>query len=102
MSKMHYFNNKCSKIAKRWDYLNSPQRPLSFNIGDLKFRDLATLWFFKPIMTKSNFKNIVMTYFSDVITITSPISVTIFSNMGLTQSNFLTTSVVVTCYQYYV
>jgi len=41
MSKMHYFSNKFS----------------SFNIGDLKFRDLAKLCFFKLIMTKSNFKN---------------------------------------------
>jgi len=33
-----------------------PQRLLTFNIGDLKFRDLAKLCFFKLIMTKSNFK----------------------------------------------
>jgi len=32
MSKMHYFSNKFSKIAKRF---------LTFSIGDLKFRDLA-------------------------------------------------------------
>jgi len=31
MSKMHYFSDKFSKIAKR----------LNFNIDDLKFRDLA-------------------------------------------------------------
>jgi len=31
ISKMHYFSNKFSKIAKRL---------LIFNIGDLKFRDL--------------------------------------------------------------
>jgi len=31
MSKMHYFSNKFSKI----------QRPLTFRISDLKFRDLA-------------------------------------------------------------
>jgi len=43
MSKMHYFSNKFSKIAKRWGR----------NIGDLKFRDLTKWWFFKPIMTKS-------------------------------------------------
>jgi len=48
MFKMHYFSNKFSKIAKRWGG--------TFNIGDLKFRDLAKLWFFKLIMTKSNFK----------------------------------------------
>jgi len=40
MSKMHYFSNKFSIIAKRW-WLFAPQRLLIFNIGDLKFRDLA-------------------------------------------------------------
>jgi len=35
MSKMHYFSNKFSKITKHWGRL------LIFNIGDLKFRDLA-------------------------------------------------------------
>jgi len=34
------------------------QRSLTFNIGDLKFRDLAKLWTFKLIMKKSNFKKI--------------------------------------------
>jgi len=34
----------------------SPQRLLTFNNGDLKFRDLAKWWFLKLIMTKSNFK----------------------------------------------
>jgi len=55
MSKMHYFSNKFSKVAKRWGALRL-QRPSTFNIGDLKFRDLAKLCFFKLIMTKSNFK----------------------------------------------
>jgi len=32
------------------------QRPLTFNIGDLKLCDLAKLWIFKLIMKKSNFK----------------------------------------------
>jgi len=32
------------------------QRLLTFNIGDLKFRDLAKWWFLKLIKTKSNFK----------------------------------------------
>jgi len=36
MSKMHYFSNKFSNIAKRWGF-----RLLTFNIGNLKFRDLA-------------------------------------------------------------
>jgi len=45
-----------------------PQRPLTFNIGEPKFRDMAKLYFFKLItyMTKSNFKN---SY--DVISVTS-------------------------------
>jgi len=46
---MHYFSDKFSKIAT--------QRPLTFNIDDLKFRDLAKLWLaFKLIITKFNFK----------------------------------------------
>jgi len=40
MSKMHYFSNIFSKIAKRWG-LFAPQHLLTFNIGDLKFRNLA-------------------------------------------------------------
>jgi len=55
MSKMHYFSNKFSKIAKHWE-LSAPQRHLIFNIGDLKFRGLAKWWFLKLIMTKSNIK----------------------------------------------
>jgi len=39
---------------------------LSFDVGDLKLRDLAKLWFFKLIMTKLNFKKISY----DVIIIT--------------------------------
>jgi len=38
---MHYFSYKFSKIL---------------DFGDLKLHDLAKLWFFKLIMTKSNFK----------------------------------------------
>jgi len=61
-------------------------------LGDLKFRDLAKLCFFKLIMTKSNLKN---SY--DVISVTSlplrhrkmsPINVTIFSKLGLSNQNF--------------
>jgi len=55
MSKMHYFSNKFSKIAKRWGVFR-PQRLLTFNIGDLKLRDLAKWWFLKLIMMESNFK----------------------------------------------
>jgi len=39
------------------------QRPLIFNIGDLKLRDLIKLCFFKLIVTKLNFKKSVMTSF---------------------------------------
>jgi len=43
MSKIHCFSNKFSKIAKRW-VLSVPSAPyLTFNIGDLKLRDLAKL-----------------------------------------------------------
>jgi len=35
MSKMRYFNNKFSKIAKRWRF----SAPLTSDFGDLKFRD---------------------------------------------------------------
>jgi len=41
MFKMHRFSNKFSKIAKRLGI--SPQRSLTFNIGDLKLRDLIKL-----------------------------------------------------------
>jgi len=52
---MHYFSNKFSKTAKRW---GSPsQAPfLTFDFDDLKLRDLAKLWCFKLILTKSNLK----------------------------------------------
>jgi len=39
MSKIRYFSNRFSKIAK----LFRPQRPLTFNFGDLKLRDLPKL-----------------------------------------------------------
>jgi len=54
MSKMHYFSNKFSKIAKTGAF--PPQHHFTFNIGALKFRGLAKWWFLKLIMTKSNFK----------------------------------------------
>jgi len=38
-----------------------------FNLGDLKLQDLAKVWFFKLIMTKSNFKKTRY----DVISVTS-------------------------------
>jgi len=45
MPKMHYFSNKFSKIAKRYIGAFRPQRPLTFNICDMKFRDLVKLCF---------------------------------------------------------
>jgi len=65
MPKMHYFSNKFSKIAR----LSAPQRSLIFDFGDLKLRDVAKFYFFKLIMTKSNFKKSVMLHFSDVMAI---------------------------------
>jgi len=38
------------------------QRPLIFNIDDLKLGDLTKLWFFKLIVTKSNFKRSVIIF----------------------------------------
>jgi len=65
MSKMHYFSNNFSKIVKRWGLSAHP--PLTFDIDDLKLRDLANLWFFKLIMTKFNFTKISY----DIISVTS-------------------------------
>jgi len=70
MPKMHYFSNKFSKIAKRW-VLTAPQRPLIFNIGDLKLRDLTKLWFFIWLWQNWTSKNQLWRYFCDVIAITS-------------------------------
>jgi len=39
MSKMHYFSDKFSKIAKRWG-LSAPSH-LTFSIDDPKLRNLA-------------------------------------------------------------
>jgi len=66
---MYYFSSKCSKIAS----------PLIFNFGKLKLRNFTKLWFFKLILTKSNFKKINY----DVIAITSPKNVT-----EITSQNF--------------
>jgi len=60
MSKILYFYNKCSEIAKRWGF-STTSAPLTFNIGDQKLRDFAKLCFFKLIMIKSNFKKSLMT-----------------------------------------
>jgi len=56
---MHYFSNKFLKIAEGWGLTAS------------KLRDLTKLWFFKLIVTKSNFKKSVKTSFCDVVAITS-------------------------------
>jgi len=95
---MHCFSNKFSKIAKRWE-LSVSNAPFTFNIGDLKLRDLAKLWIFKQIMKKLNFKKYVMTSFSDVIIITSPKkchqnNVTQFFQFAPFQSKCLATPVV--------
>jgi len=39
MSKMHYFSNNFQKLPSSGTF--RPQRLLTFNIGDQKFRDLA-------------------------------------------------------------
>jgi len=51
---MHYFSYKHPKI-------------FAFDFGDLKLRDLAKLWFFKLIMTKSNFKKVTYTVIFSVV-----------------------------------
>jgi len=60
MYKLHYFNNKFSKIAKR---LSAPSAPLDSILVTRSCVILAKLWFFKLIMTKSNFNNAVMMSF---------------------------------------
>jgi len=52
---MHYFVLNFQKLPNAGALRT--QRPLIFDFGDLKLRDLAKLWFFKLITTKSNFKN---------------------------------------------
>jgi len=70
MSKMHYFNDKFLKIFKRWRFLDFSTRK-TFHIGDLKFRDLAKVWFFKLIMIKSKSKKQLWHYQLYVTKITS-------------------------------
>jgi len=43
--------------------MRAESQPLIFDFGDLKLHELAKLWFFKLIMTYSNFKKSVMTSF---------------------------------------
>jgi len=62
MPKMYYFTNIIFKNRQVLGVFR-PLLPLTFNIGYLQFHDLAKLCFFKQIMTKLNFKSIVMTLF---------------------------------------
>jgi len=55
---MHY----CILVIDFQKFL--PQRHFTFDFGDLKLRDLAKLWFFKLIMTKSNFWKIAFSLFT--------------------------------------
>jgi len=66
VTKMHCFSNKFKKSSSTVWALRS-KRPLTFNIGDLKLRDVAKLWIFKLIIKKSNFKKISY----DIILVTS-------------------------------
>jgi len=50
---MHYFSYKFLKIKLG----SRPHCPLTVDFGDLKLRDLAKLWFYILVMSKSNLKN---------------------------------------------
>jgi len=46
MFKMHYFSKKYSISPSAWEFPPSaPSLPLTFDVGDLKLRDLTKLWF---------------------------------------------------------
>jgi len=55
--------------------------PPPFNFHELKSGDLPKLWFFKLIMTKSNFKKSIMTSFQWCYCFTSPKSVIILTSL---------------------
>jgi len=59
MSKMHYFSNKFSKSCKAL----GAENPWIFDFDDLKLRDLAKLWVFILIVTKSNLQKSVISSF---------------------------------------
>jgi len=93
---MHYFGKKFSKVSQHGALRF--QRHLIFDFCDLKLRDLAKLWFFKLIMTKSNFKKSVMTlfrllHFNYIIEIRQQNSVTKLFHFGPIPSKFVTTPV---------
>jgi len=65
MSNIHYFSNMSSKIAKRWRLSALSSSYSNLDVGVMKLRDLAKLFFFfffKVIMTKSNFKKLVTSF----------------------------------------
>jgi len=73
MPKMHYFSNKFSKITKR---------PLIFDFGDLKLRDMAKFCFSSWLWRNRTSKNQLLRHFSDVMAIMSP------KNVIKTSQNF--------------
>jgi len=87
---MHYFSNKFSTIAKRWG-LSAPQRLLTFNIADLKFRD-GSFWSW---LWRIKLQNIIMTSFQwrHHHNVTEKRHKK-FSNLDLSQSKFLAAPVV--------
>jgi len=75
----HCLNNKFSKIVLT--ILIFKNRPLTFNNGDLKLRDLAKLWIFKLIMKKSNFKKITSQKFSILAHPSPPIKISGYTSV---------------------
>jgi len=62
MSKSHYFSNKNFKNRRTLGALRV--RPnFRYWWSNLKLRNLAKLWIFKPIMSKSNLQQSVMASF---------------------------------------
>jgi len=58
MSKIRYFNNKFSKIAKRWE-LCTHSVPLTSDFSDLKLRDLSKSVFSNELWRNRTVKNSV-------------------------------------------
>jgi len=57
---MRYCSNNFQKSPSAESF-SLPHHCLTLNFGNLKFRDLPKLCFFRLIMTKLNFKKSVMT-----------------------------------------